>query len=62
MNISDTFLTHNTTGAREAGRPDLHDDYVLDIEWWIYTFVTITLPLVGGFGNILTFIVNSSIG
>ena len=61
MNINDTIFTHNTKEAAEAvEKPDLHDDYkeiYINIERWINVIVYITLPVFGGFGNILTFIV-----
>ena len=61
MNTTDIFSTQNTTTeAAEVGKIDLHDDYkqlYIDIEWWIYVIIYITLPVFGGFGNILTFIV-----
>ena len=61
MNINDTIFTHNTKETGEAvEKPDLHDDYkqlYINIEWWINVIVYITLPVVGGLGNILTFIV-----
>ena len=60
MNISDTFFTHNTKEVEEIGRNDLHDDYkqlYINIEWWINVIAYITLPVLGGFGNMLTFIV-----
>ena len=57
MNLSDI---QSTTEETEVGKRDLYDDYkqlYLDIEWWIYAFANITFPVLGGFGNILTFIV-----
>ena len=61
MNTTDISSTQNTTteGA-EVGKIDLDDDYkqlYLDIEWWMNAISYVTLPVVGGFGNILTFIV-----
>ena len=53
-------MQNTTTEASDVEKLDLHDDYkqlYLDIEWWIYVIAYITLPVVGGFGNILTFIV-----
>ena len=46
--------------AAEFGKQDLHDGYkqiYIDIKWWTKTIANITFPVVGGFGNILTFIV-----
>ena len=59
MNRSITY-THNTSEAAEIEKLDLYDDYkqlYLDIEWWINSISFIALPILGGFGNILTFIV-----
>ena len=61
MNTRDiSSMQNTTTEASDVEKLDLHDDYkqlYLDIEWWIYVIAYITLPVVGGFGNILTFIV-----
>ena len=61
MNISDVFSLQNTTAeATEVGKQDLNDGYkqlYMDIEWWMNSIFYITLPVFGGFGNILTFIV-----
>ena len=61
MNTSDTIFTQNTTTeATEVGKQDLYDNYkqlYIDIEWWTYVISFIALPILGGFGNILTFIV-----
>ena len=62
MNTSNTWSTQKTTEIEitEVDRIELNDDYkqlYIDIEWWIYTIAYITLPVFGGFGNILTFIV-----
>ena len=61
MNTTDIFSTQNTTTeAAEVEKLHIHDDYkqlYIDIEWWIYVIIYITLPVFGGFGNILTFIV-----
>ena len=60
MDTSDTFFIHSTTEAVDFGKQDLHDGYkqiYIDIKWWTKTIANITFPVVGGFGNILTFIV-----
>ena len=61
MNTRDIFSMQNTTTEEaEVGKIDLYDNYkqlYMDIEWWVNTIAYITLPVVGGFGNILTFIV-----
>ena len=61
MNITETFSVQNTmTEATEIGKQDLNDGYkqlYIDIEWWMNAIAYITLPIIGGFGNILTFIV-----
>ena len=60
MNTSDILFTPSITEESEVGKLDLHDDYkqiYIDIEWWIYAIMYITLPVFGGFGNILTFMV-----
>ena len=59
MNRSNTY-THNATEVAEVGKQNLYDDYkqiYIDIQWWINSIAYITLPIFGGFGNILTFIV-----
>ena len=59
MNIGETVVTLNTTTeAVELGKLDLYDNYKqinINTEWWINSIVYITI--VGGLGNILTFIV-----
>ena len=61
MNTSETFSIHNaTTEAVEVRNLDLYDNYkqlYLDIEWWMMSVSHIFFPIIGGFGNILTFIV-----
>ena len=61
MNTTDIFSTQNTTTeAAEVGKIELDDDYkklYIDIERWINSISFITLPIFGGLGNILTFIV-----
>ena len=61
MNTTDIFSTQNTTTeAAEVGKQDPHDDYkqlYIDIEKWFNTITYIALPIFGGLGNILTFIV-----
>ena len=57
MNTSGTlFPLITTTEAAEVGNIDLYDDYkqiYIDIEWWMNTIAYITV--IGGLGNILTF-------
>ena len=57
MNTSNTLFTLvTTTEGSEDEKHNLHDDYkqlYIDIEWWINTIAYITV--VGGLGNILTF-------
>ena len=58
MNTTDNFSTQTMT--TEAAEVNFNDDYkqlYIDIEWWIYVIAFIALPVFGGFGNILTFIV-----
>ena len=58
MNSTETF--NATTEAAEMGKYEVNDGYkqlYVDIEWWINSISYITLPVFGGFGNILTFIV-----
>ena len=61
MNTTDVFSVQNKTAeATEVVKQDLNDGYkqlYMDIEWWMYAISCITLPTLGGFVNILTFIV-----
>ena len=60
MNTTDILFSYNTTEVTEVGKGDLYDDYkqlYINIEWWINSISFIALPIFGGFGNILTFIV-----
>ena len=61
MNTTDIFSTQNTTTeTADVGKIELDDDYkqlYIDIERWINSISFIALPVFGGFGNILTFIV-----
>ena len=58
MNTSGTLFTlTTTTEAAEVEKQNLYDDYkqlYFNIEWWINSIAYITV--VGGLGNILTFI------
>ena len=59
MNTTDIFPAQNTT--IEVTEVDAVDAYFkqlyIDIEWWMYAISFIALPIFGGFGNMLTFIV-----
>ena len=58
MNTTGIFSVLNTT--TEVPKKEAFDDYkqlYIDIEWWIDTTSCIILPILGGFGNILSFIV-----
>ena len=60
MNTTGNFSVPNTTEVGEIGKPHPYDDYkqiYINIKWWIDVIAFITLPIFGGFGNILTFIV-----
>ena len=61
MNTTGVFSAQNTTTeVTEVQKYEVNDNYkqlYIDIEWWIYVISFITLPVFGGFGNILTFIV-----
>ena len=57
---SDTLFAHNITEAAVVWKQALHDDYkqiYIDIERLINSISFIALPVIEGFGNILTFIV-----
>ena len=57
MNISNTLFELITpSGGSDIDKQNLYDDYKqihIDLEWWINTITYITV--VGGLGNILTF-------
>ena len=64
MNTTDVFSVQNTTTeATKVVTKDPFDDYkqlYIDIEWWMYVVSNITLPVLGAFGNIMSFIVMQS--
>ena len=61
MNTSNVFSAHNTTtDANMVAKQDIENEYkqlYINIEWWMTTVSHLVLPILGGFGNILTFMV-----
>ena len=53
MNTTESIM--ETTVAAEIKKN--YKQIYFDIEWWMNSISFIVLPVVGGFGNILTFIV-----
>ena len=48
---------NTTTAAAEVAKQDDYKQLYVDIEWWMLSISYILFPVLGGFGNILTFIV-----